>query len=259
MYAVLSPMAGEALIPMLGTRVQRITPAEIRVAGGGGSSRFDPIDTTQYSKEETCAAVEAAADWGTYVAAHVFNDRAVNRLLDCGVKTFEHAFFISEKTMRRIAKSGGYVVPLVVLGILVPVELPDFCEQKGKGIAQAADQVENVHELPAFAVLFVFDMGGREEIWRLYGLDVDGINLKSGRVKSSSCQCATHCDAVNNSSVIGGESIKSWHCLSSGAVIYNGSWTWLSGLVELKEDITLWSSAGGRVVNVKYFKIGIEW
>jgi imidazolonepropionase-like amidohydrolase len=81
------------------------------MAGGGGSSRFDPIDTTQYSKEETCAAVEAAADWGTYVAAHVFNDRAVNRLLDCGVKTFEHAFFISEKTMRRIAKSGGYVVP----------------------------------------------------------------------------------------------------------------------------------------------------
>ncbi len=81
------------------------------MAGGGGSSRFDPIDTTQYSKEEVCAAVEAAADWGTYVAAHVFTDRSVNRLLDCGVKTFEHGFFISEKTMQRIAKEGGYVVP----------------------------------------------------------------------------------------------------------------------------------------------------
>lgn len=81
------------------------------MAGGGGSSRFDPIDTTQYSKDEVCAIVEAAADWGTYVAAHVFNDRAVNRLLDCGVKTFEHAFFISPKTMKRIAKAGGYVVP----------------------------------------------------------------------------------------------------------------------------------------------------
>jgi len=81
------------------------------MAGGGGSSRFDPIDTTQYSKEEVCAAVEAAADWGTYVAAHVFNDRSVNRLLDCGVKTFEHGFFINEETMQRIAKEGGYVVP----------------------------------------------------------------------------------------------------------------------------------------------------
>jgi imidazolonepropionase-like amidohydrolase len=81
------------------------------MAGGGGSSRFDPIDTTQYSVEETCAIVQAAADWGTYVAAHVFTDRAVNRLLDCGVKTFEHGFFISQATMKKIAKAGGYVVP----------------------------------------------------------------------------------------------------------------------------------------------------
>jgi imidazolonepropionase-like amidohydrolase len=81
------------------------------MGGGGGSSRFDPIDTTQYSEEEICAIVEAAADWGTYVAAHTFNDRAVNRLLDCGVKTFEHTFFISDETMQRIAADGGYVVP----------------------------------------------------------------------------------------------------------------------------------------------------
>ncbi|EAP96605.1 MULTISPECIES: amidohydrolase family protein [Vibrio] len=81
------------------------------MAGGGGSSRFDPIDTTQYSVDETCAIVEAAKDWNTYVAAHTFNDRSVNRLLDCGVKSFEHGFFINDETMKRIAKEGGYVVP----------------------------------------------------------------------------------------------------------------------------------------------------
>jgi imidazolonepropionase-like amidohydrolase len=81
------------------------------MGGGGGSSRFDPIDTTQYSADEICAIVEAAKDWGTYVAAHTFTDRAVNRLLDCGVKTFEHGFFISEETMKRIAAEDGYVVP----------------------------------------------------------------------------------------------------------------------------------------------------
>jgi imidazolonepropionase-like amidohydrolase len=81
------------------------------MAGGGGSSRFDPIDTTQYSKEETCAAVEAAADWGTYVSAHVFNDRAMARLMVCGVKSFDHGFFMNEETMQRIAKEGVFVVP----------------------------------------------------------------------------------------------------------------------------------------------------
>jgi imidazolonepropionase-like amidohydrolase len=81
------------------------------MGGGGGSSRFDPIDTTQYSAEEICAIVEASADWGTYVAAHTFTDRAVNRLLDCGVKSFEHGYFLSEATMKRIAKEGAYMVP----------------------------------------------------------------------------------------------------------------------------------------------------
>ncbi len=81
------------------------------MAGGGGSSRFDPIDTTQFSLEETTAIVEATKDWGTYVAAHVFTDRAVNRLLDAGVKTFEHSFFISEDTMKKIAAADAYVVP----------------------------------------------------------------------------------------------------------------------------------------------------
>jgi len=81
------------------------------MGGGGGSSRFDPIDTTQYSKEEICAIVEAARDWGTYVGAHTFNERAINRLLDCGVKTFEHGFFMTDNVMKRIAADGGYVVP----------------------------------------------------------------------------------------------------------------------------------------------------
>jgi imidazolonepropionase-like amidohydrolase len=81
------------------------------MAGGGGSSRFDPMDTTQYSREEVCAVVEAAKDWGTYVAAHVFTDRSMNRLMGCGVKSFEHAFFMQEETMKKIAKEGIYVVP----------------------------------------------------------------------------------------------------------------------------------------------------
>ena len=81
------------------------------MAGGGGSSRFDPIDTTQYSIEETKAIVEATKDWGTYVGAHVFTDRACTRLLDAGVKTFEHGFFMNEATMKRISKANAYVVP----------------------------------------------------------------------------------------------------------------------------------------------------
>jgi imidazolonepropionase-like amidohydrolase len=81
------------------------------MGGGGGSSKYDPIDTTQYTVDEWKAASEAVADWGTYLASHIFTDKAVNRALDVGTKTFEHAFFINEDTIKRIAAEGAFVVP----------------------------------------------------------------------------------------------------------------------------------------------------
>lgn len=79
------------------------------MAGGGISSQYDPIDTTQFSLEEMRAAVESAADWGTYVAVHAYTDAAVNRALDAGVKVIEHGHLISEATLRRIKAEGAYL------------------------------------------------------------------------------------------------------------------------------------------------------
>jgi len=39
----------------------------------------DPIDVTQYTLDEMKAAVDAASDWNTYVAVHVYTPRAVRR------------------------------------------------------------------------------------------------------------------------------------------------------------------------------------
>jgi imidazolonepropionase-like amidohydrolase len=81
------------------------------MGGGGGSSPWDPIDTTQFTTDEWSAAVEAAEDWGTYVCTHIFTPRAVNRALDAGVKSLEHAFFLDRETVERIAEEGAFVVP----------------------------------------------------------------------------------------------------------------------------------------------------
>jgi imidazolonepropionase-like amidohydrolase len=76
------------------------------MAGGGVSSEFDPIHMTQFTLEEMKAIVQIAADYGSYVTAHAYHDSSVNRAIDAGVKTIEHAFLISEDTVKRMAKEG---------------------------------------------------------------------------------------------------------------------------------------------------------
>jgi len=88
----------------------RVGATQIKVmAGGGISSEYDPIDTVQYSLEEMKAAVESAADWGTYVTVHAYTDDAVNRSLDAGVKVIEHGHLLTEPTLKRIQSEGAFL------------------------------------------------------------------------------------------------------------------------------------------------------
>ena len=81
------------------------------MAGGGGSSVYDPIDTTQFTLDEMRAAVEAAADWGTYVTAHLFFSRSARRAIEAGIKCLDHAFFLDEASIALAAKEQVFVAP----------------------------------------------------------------------------------------------------------------------------------------------------
>ena len=79
------------------------------MAGGGISSDYDPIDTTQYSVDELRAAVEAAEQWNTYVAVHAYTDAAVRNALEAGVKVIEHGHLLSEDTLKLLKKKGAFL------------------------------------------------------------------------------------------------------------------------------------------------------
>jgi len=79
------------------------------MAGGGISSEYDPIDTTQYSVAELRAAVEAAEQWNTYVAVHAYTDAAVRNALEAGVKVIEHGHLLSEDTLKLLKKKGAFL------------------------------------------------------------------------------------------------------------------------------------------------------
>ncbi|MDO8979924.1 MAG: amidohydrolase family protein [Afipia sp.] len=78
-------------------------------AGGGVSSPFSPIDVTTFTGPELRAAVEAAENWGTYVAAHAFTPAAIQGAVAAGVKCIEHATLMDEPTAKLLAEKGIWV------------------------------------------------------------------------------------------------------------------------------------------------------
>lgn len=75
-------------------------------AGGGVASPFSPLDVSTFTEAELRAAVEAAGNWGTYVATHAYTPVAIQRSIAAGVKVIEHGHLMDEATARLMAEKG---------------------------------------------------------------------------------------------------------------------------------------------------------
>lgn len=86
----------------------RLGASQIKLMAGGGVSSppHNPIESTQYTEMELRAAVEAAENWGTYVAVHAYHPRAMQMAIRAGVKVIEHGQLADEETVRMMAEKG---------------------------------------------------------------------------------------------------------------------------------------------------------
>lgn len=83
--------------------------SQIKLMAGGGVSSpatSGTIQTMQYSEAELRAAVEAAADWGTYVTVHAYTAPSIQRAIRAGVKCIDHGQLADEETVRMMADQG---------------------------------------------------------------------------------------------------------------------------------------------------------
>lgn len=95
----------------LRTREQLMQGAtQIKLTGGGGvSSPHSPLDVVTFTEPELKAAVDAATDWGTYVAVHAYTPTAIQRAIKAGVLSIEHGSLMDEETAQMIAKAGVWL------------------------------------------------------------------------------------------------------------------------------------------------------
>jgi len=68
---------------------------------------YDPLDISEFSFEEIKAAADEAERWGTFLSVHSYTDEGVQRSLEAGAKTIEHACLISEETVELLVEKGA--------------------------------------------------------------------------------------------------------------------------------------------------------
>jgi imidazolonepropionase-like amidohydrolase len=123
----------------------RLGASQIKLmAGGGVASVYDPLDVSQYTDEELRAAVKAAADWGTYVAVHIYNPTGIQRAVAAGVKSIEHGHLIDEKTMQLLADKGLFLSTQVVT---FQMDLPGLNADQKRKLQQAREGTDRMMRL----------------------------------------------------------------------------------------------------------------
>ncbi len=129
------------------------------MAGGGVSLLYDPLNTAQYTLDEMRAAVEAAADWGTYVCAHVYTPAGILRCIEAGVKSIEHGQLADAPTIRAMAEAG-------IWWSIQPFLADEDANPKSDP-RQQAKQME-----VADGTVRAFEMGRAEGVKMAFGTDV---------------------------------------------------------------------------------------
>jgi imidazolonepropionase-like amidohydrolase len=137
----------------------RLGASQIKVmAGGGYSSPADPIMGVQYTFDEIKAAVDVAANWGTYVTIHSYHPAAINQAIDAGIKDVGHGQLLDEATLRRMADEGVFLStqPFTVCN---EPQLSDFSNEKLAQVCKGTEFVyQTAKEIPNLKVTYGTDI-----------------------------------------------------------------------------------------------------
>jgi len=128
-------------------------------AGGGVSSPHSPLDASTFTEAELRAAVEAAENWGTYVAVHAYTPMSIQRSISAGVKVIEHAHLMDEATAKLIADRGVWLSTQPFPDDIVEVYPPGSVERsKAQAVLTGLDRTYNLAKKYRIKVAFGTDI-----------------------------------------------------------------------------------------------------
>mgnify|MGYP001371619310 CR=1 FL=1 len=111
---------------------------------GGVSSTSGGLDFCSYTRNEIAVAVEEAERMGTYVAAHAHGGKGLDYCIEEGVRTIEHAAFISEEQLDKVVKKN-----LWIIGTFSILFHPEGIEKNDFRIPEIREKVLRAREVVA--------------------------------------------------------------------------------------------------------------
>ena len=110
-------------------------------AGGGVASPFSPLDVSTFTEPELRAAVEAADNWGTYVATHAYTPASIQRSIAAGVRCIEHGHLMDDATARLMAEKGIWLSTQPFLDVATASGLGPAEQDKMRQVVSGTDRV----------------------------------------------------------------------------------------------------------------------
>ena len=110
-------------------------------AGGGVASPFSPLDVSTFTEPELRAAVEAADNWGTYVATHAYTPVSIQRSIAAGVRCIEHGHLMDDATARLMAEKGIWLSTQPFLDATAASGLGPAEQDKMRQVVSGTDRV----------------------------------------------------------------------------------------------------------------------
>jgi imidazolonepropionase-like amidohydrolase len=119
------------------------------------SSPNSPLDVITFTEPEIRAAVEAARNWGTYVAVHAYTPDTIQQAIRAGVGCIEHGHLMDDATAKQMADKGIWLstqpIPKEMIGAFPPgSEEADKAKEIVAGVDNVYKLVRKYHIKTAF-------------------------------------------------------------------------------------------------------------
>ncbi|MEM7251903.1 MAG: amidohydrolase family protein [Pseudomonadota bacterium] len=170
---------------------------QIKIMGSGGvSSPTDRIDSTQFSVEEISAIVEEADAANIYAMSHAYTARAIERLLECGVRTIEHGNLLESSTCEAFLRHDAYLVPTLSTYHAIAREgveagMPEAMQRSVYEVLDAGTAALEMAYRAGVNIVYGTDLLGDMHTYQLEELSIrSGIVSNADIIRSATCTAA---------------------------------------------------------------------